>query len=262
VSSDPNSIDNDNPEDAVRITLQAFGIRPDFPVELIICSDLFHPGSIASIEYLPPPGEAIEGIALTYFPPLRRDVLAFEIGHLKLACKMLPHYSPTENLIPSAMYFGLFHDEFYDRLLLSRDFPRTSASLMALEASRLPSESQMTSDLSMAAVPRAREYYVMLPRIAQWIMDGMICSRSPFLHEFLPQFDRVLAQANATILGDFTRLVRTELQNMPSLPDGSSSFSNDAQSLIFEAVDRVQVNVFGTDTPFRKLHYSIDCRAR
>lgn len=259
MSPDSDYIDDNDLGDAVRTTLRTFGIRQDFPVELESRSLLFFSNALATVDYAPPPGERIERIVLRYRPPLRRDVLAFEIGHLKLTCMKLPHYHPTENLVPHALYFGAFHDEFYDRLLLSRDFPATSVSLISLELAGLPGNSQMSSDLAIASLPGTREHYRMLPRITQWMMDRLVCSSNRVLEGLIPEFDRVLGQARATIFNDVIDLMQVQLGSMPPLPVGSDEFEGAAQISIQNAVGMVHAFVFGDDVPFRRLPYTINC---
>ena len=119
--------------------LRDFGIRSDFHVDIDSTTAQFYSSSFASVAYLPAGDAEIERMVLFSILPIRRDILAFEIGHLKLTCMLLP---PTSR-VPSPclcdlMFFGVFHDEFYDRMLLSRDLPAASSSLMQLEADNLP----------------------------------------------------------------------------------------------------------------------------
>jgi hypothetical protein len=239
--------------------LRDFGIRSDFPVDVDSTTAQFFPGSLASVAYVPPGDGEIERMILFSNLPIRRDILAFEIGHLKLTCMLLPHFEKTEPLAPPLMFFGVFHDEFYDRLLLSRDLPAASSSLMQLEAENLPDDSQMYLDLSAAAIPQTPRNVRMLQRMTQWTLDKIVCSRSPALHRYLPDFDRVLEPCRNSTFNDFMLFIEAQLSSMPALPNATSRFGQSEQSAVLEAVAPVHRYVFGRLIPLRRVRYSISC---
>ena len=133
-------------EPELKRVLLTYKIKPYFRISLEN-SGAFFPGELARTEFKTSDLRHIDDVIIHYNQILYKEVLHYEIGHIKLRCMGLPIFYISPMMQPFEVYYLVLHGELYDWILTDQWLPNSADELMQEQIRKIPSHSILINAL-------------------------------------------------------------------------------------------------------------------
>lgn len=242
--------------------LKKFGIRLNFPVELLSDALAVYPGEHARTEYIFDSSNKrkIVGIRIHFVESPSEVALYHELGHLKLRCMHLPVLGVPSDMPPWVRFFMILTDEFYVRLLIEDSLPRISEMHIKHELDQIPTLERLRIGAENIPPAGTREWYEGMIPIVQSVVNGIIYSKSRSIGDRITLLDTVYATFQGTSIQRCLDGIRSALLSLPHLPIGGSRFEARDQQQIVNGANRIMRIISNQSAPrFEPATFTIDC---
>jgi hypothetical protein len=238
--------------------LSAYGIRPCFTIKLEN-SGAFFPGELARTEFVPSDSGQINQVVIHYNGTLYREILHYEVGHIKLRCMELPIFYASSATQPFEMYYLALHGELYDWLLTDQKLPTSAEELMREQIRQIPPPSTLLVAAQSVPPVGTLSWHQGMPNFIRVVVNKVSCLRSNNLQTYAQQFDAVVQMFAGTNIAPVLSNIETSLMSLPNLSPNWRNFSSQEKLAIVNAISDIYRLMVPSRLPEAAVNASIQC---